>query len=62
MISYTKERQVAAGKFYREGVCLSGDTKPTTDETMANGSILKEIDTATLYFYDETNSEWRAWE
>lgn len=60
MISYNVERQVAVGKFHREGVCLSTDTKPTTDSSMANGSILIELDTSTLYLFDEENSEWRA--
>ena len=58
-ITFYHEKQVAAGKFDREGVCLSSDTKPTTDETMANGSRLIEMDSSTLYFYDEDNTEWR---
>jgi len=49
-------------KVYREGTCLSSDTKPTTDPSMLNGSILIELDTSTIYFYDEENSTWRAWE
>lgn len=61
MISYNVERLVSQGKYYREGVCLSGDTKPTTDTTMANGSQLKEIDTSTVYYYNEEDAEWWPW-
>ena len=46
-------------KSYIEGACLSTDTKP---ENVANGSIMKEIDTATLYMFDEAAKTWRAWE
>lgn len=41
------------------GVCLSTDTKPTTG--VVNGSYMIEIDTSTLYFFDEANSQWREW-
>ena len=61
-VTFTLERQIAEGKFYREGVCLSDDTKPTTDTTLSNGSLLLEMDTATPYFFDEDNAEWRAWQ
>ena len=61
-VTFYHEKQVASGKFDREGVCLSSDTKPVEDETMSNGSRLIEMDTATLYFYDEENAEWRAFE
>lgn len=44
---------------YVEGMCLSTDTKP---DTVANGSILMEMDTSKLYLYDEANSIWREWE
>lgn len=39
---------------------LSTDTKPTTH--IVNGSVFIEMDTATLYFFDQENTEWRAWE
>ena len=60
MVSFTLE-QVMNGKVYREGVCLSSDTKPTNDTSMANGSKLMEMDTSTLYLYDEKNRVWRGW-
>lgn len=47
------------GDLVLEGSCLSTDEKPT--EGVGNGSILLEMDTATLYFYDAANHEWRAW-
>lgn len=49
-----------AGKVYKEGACLSGDAKPTTN--IMNGSKLLEMDTGTLYVFDEANSIWRAWQ
>ena len=42
------------------GTCLSTDEKPT--EGIGNGSMLKELDTSTLYFYDAENQTWRAWQ
>ena len=41
-----------------EGECLSGDPKPLC---YANGSKLLEMDTSTLYVFDEANKLWRAW-
>lgn len=60
MLTSTHLNEIPSGKYYLEGVCLSGDTKPT--EGIANGSKLIEMDTGTLYIYDEENSTWRAWE
>ena len=40
---------------------LSTDTKPTgtyNGEQIANGSTFMELDTKTLYFYDEANDTW----
>ncbi len=47
-------------KNYVEGACLSSDTKPTTG--VANGSLLLEMNTSTLYMFDEAGNTWRAWE
>lgn len=47
-------------KPYVEGVCLSTDTKPTTG--IVNGSKLMEIDTSTLYVFNEEGQEWIALE
>lgn len=44
---------------------LSTDTKPTdyfAGYAIRNGSIFVEINTATLYMFDEEHSEWIAWE
>lgn len=38
------------------GACLSGDTKPTDVD---NGSVMLEMDTGKVYFFDEENSQWR---
>lgn len=39
-----------------EGFCLSTDAKPT--ENIRNGSILVEIDTGTVFFFNEDSSTW----
>lgn len=61
MITWTAIKHMY-GKVYREGVCLSTDTKPTTDTTMLNGSKLIEMDTSKLNIYDEKNKTWREFE
>ena len=45
-----------------EGVLygLSTDTKPT-DETIRNGYRFYEMDTQTLYLYDEEHLTWLVW-
>lgn len=44
------------GKALVEAACLSGDTKPT--DGIANGSILIEMDTGSIYMFDEAGAEW----
>ena len=46
-------------KYRKEGSCLSTDAKPTN---LANGSILKEMDTATIYLFDEAGEQWLPFE
>lgn len=46
------------GKVLLDSACLSSDTKPTTG--VANGSKLLEMDTSTVYAFDEANGEWLA--
>ena len=58
--TYTVDRKNGL-KIYREGSCLSSDTKPTNDTTMMNGSKLMEMDTSKLFLYDEKNKTWREW-
>lgn len=48
-------------EIYKEGDCLSTDTKPTTDTTLKNGSRLIEIDTSSEYRYDKENTQWLLW-
>lgn len=38
---------------------LSTDIKPT--ENIVNGSAFIEMDTGTLYFYDQAGETWREW-
>lgn len=45
--------------YYIEGDCISTETKPTTG--VANGSVLFEEDTSTMYKFDAINEIWRAW-
>lgn len=66
MISWSKRdyvgtREDGTHMTYYEGTCLSTDVKPTDYDDLANGSCLKEIDTSTLYFWDEENGTWRGW-
>lgn len=59
MVTYDKIEWISSKK-YVEGTCLSTDVKPTGKPLM-NGSKLIEMDTSTLYMYDEANKTWRAW-
>lgn len=47
-------------KYYREGTCASGDTKPTNANgaQLAEGSVLVESDTGDVYFFKETADAW----
>lgn len=44
--------------YYGEGECLSTDVKLT--DGVFNGSVLIEMDTSTVYFYDANGAEWIA--
>ena len=63
MVSVNTEKWVGKAsrsghaKYYREGECLSTDTKPT--DGWANGSKLLEMDTGKVFMFDEANSQWR---
>lgn len=39
-----------------ESACLSTDTKPT--DGIANGSICIEMDTGSIYMFNEAGAEW----
>lgn len=58
MVTISKVITIIKGKSVIEGDCLSTDTKPTK---YANGSTLIEMDTGTVYKYDDENDTWRAW-
>ncbi len=60
MLTITTERNKYPNRDkYIEGACLSSDTKPT--QGIENGSCLIEMDTSTVFFFDEQNHTWRAW-
>lgn len=50
------DKSIQNGKHLAEGFCLSTDTKPTNQ--IANGSILVEIDTGNVFFFNEDASTW----
>ena len=52
MLTYKIEKVYNSERSYVEGSCLSSDDKPTE---VANGSMLMEMDTSTMYLYDEEN-------
>lgn len=59
MIRTTKRLVATDGgdnKEYVEYTCLASDTKPTTG--IITGSICVEVDTGTVFFFDETAGEW----
>lgn len=51
-------REDGSHKKWIMGTCTSSEEKPTD---VAFGSRLMEIDTATMYHFDEDNSEWLPW-
>lgn len=59
MISY-QDFNEAGGKFGKPVTIygLSTDEKPTT---CMNGSVFIEMDTDSIYFYDQANNTWRMW-
>lgn len=56
MISFNFISKTNSEKPYCEGFCLSTDSKPT--EGIGNGSILCEIDTGKVFFFNETAGAW----
>ena len=58
MFTITETIKLANGKSLVQATCLQTDGKP---KIYANGSIVLEMDTSTMYVYDEQNQIWRAW-
>lgn len=58
MLTYRESKPTTSGKHLIEGSCRSSDVKPVD---VANGSILMEIDTSTLYMFDEESQSWEVW-
>lgn len=46
-------------KDYIEGACLSTDDKPSS---VTNGSVMIEMDTGTVYMFDENGKRWLSFE
>ena len=46
--------------YYKEGACLSTDSKPTGGD-LYNGSKLDEIDTGKSYRYNAAGEAWVEW-
>lgn len=57
MVTYKQILRMTNGKNQIEAYCLSTDAKPTRN--VANGSVLIEINTSKVYFFDEGNNTWR---
>ena len=56
MLRVLFEKTYGIGKKYVEISCVSTDVKPTED--ILTGSILTEVDTGKVYFFDESLSTW----
>ena len=56
MITYISNKIFANDKHCVEIACLSTDTKPT--ENIITGSVAIEVDTGTIYLYDEVSTKW----
>ena len=54
--SFNVDREQELGTDLVEIACLSTDTKPTDD--IANGSILIEMDTGTIFMFDADGADW----
>lgn len=61
MITPENGAQYITNRYWRPKIFygLSTDTKPT--DNVVNGSVFIEMDTSTLYFFDQENVEWRKW-
>ena len=58
MVTWFREiYRVSDGTTFRDGVCLSTDSKPTPTD-MGNGSRLEEMDTGAIYRYDSDGGQW----
>ena len=60
MVRVLVEQKYQSGKVYVECAGLSTDTKPDTvnDLDIVTGSLFLEVDTMTLFGYDEVNQTW----
>lgn len=56
MFTSIKSHYAGKEKCYIEGVCLTGDSKPT--DGIANGSLVIEMDSGKIYAFNEAGSAW----
>ena len=59
MVRFVQTAQFVDGTAVKseiEGSCLSTDTKPTAG--IANGSIMVEVDTGKVFFFNEGAGTW----
>lgn len=56
MIRINNQSSFFDGAQYIEGACNSSDTKPT--DGVATGSVLIEVDTGKVFFYNGDTSAW----
>lgn len=56
MITYRKYEYLRGAQYPTvDGICKSADTKPTD---VANGSIMYEMDTGSMFMFNEEDGEW----
>lgn len=56
MVRILEERTFVPDKKYIEAAGLSTDSKPTAN--IVTGSQFIEVDTGTVYFFDEVSNAW----
>ena len=56
MVRILEERTFVPDKKYIEAAGLSTDSKPTAN--IVTGSKFIEVDTGTVYFFDEVSNAW----
>lgn len=54
-----RSEYVADGKSFLEVYCLASDTKP--EEGVATGSIAVEVDTGSVFFFNEAGTAGSKW-
>ena len=60
MVTWTKRKYVGKHRRLCAGDCVSTDSKPITTEgeNIANGSVLREMDTGKVFKFNEASGAW----